>query len=141
MSSLTQHLSTVHQKMCKPIQEIPLRLFDNPQKTYMLGIPNDGSTISCPIENCPGHATTRHNMRRHFAELHPMVKITILVACSDFISVFYFPEIPKKSEFRRNSHRNIEFPRCSVEKCSVTIFRNIFRNRNNCKSLTNIPKR
>jgi hypothetical protein len=62
MSSLARHLSTVHQQMCKPIQEIPLRLFDDPQTTYVVEIPNDGSTICCPIENCPGHATTRHNM-------------------------------------------------------------------------------
>jgi hypothetical protein len=76
-SSLARHLSTAHQSMCKPIQEIPPRLFDDPQKTYVLEVPNDGSTINCPIENCPGHATTRHNMRRHFAELHPIVNIVI----------------------------------------------------------------
>lgn len=38
---------------------------------------NDGTTKECPVENCPGRATTRHNMRRHFAEFHP--KVTVIM--------------------------------------------------------------
>jgi hypothetical protein len=33
--------------------------------------------LSVPVQDCPGKATTRHNMRRHFAEFHPKVKLTI----------------------------------------------------------------
>ena len=76
-SSLPQHLKNAHNIFCKPAQEVPKRLSDNPDRTYKVSVRNNGSTINCPVENCPGHSTTRHNMRRHFAELHPMVNIII----------------------------------------------------------------
>jgi hypothetical protein len=41
---------------------------------YEILIHNNKSTANCPIGNCPGGATTRHNMRRHFAEFQPNVK-------------------------------------------------------------------
>ena len=34
--------------------------------------------MECPINECPGQATKRHNMRRHFAEFHPNAKVQSL---------------------------------------------------------------
>jgi hypothetical protein len=76
-SSLARHLTTIHQIYCKPIQEIPERLFEDPLQVHKISMVNDGTMVNCPVNNCPGHATTRHNMRRHFAELHPMANIII----------------------------------------------------------------
>jgi uncharacterized protein YifN (PemK superfamily) len=76
-SSLPRHLANIHQVFCKPIQEIPQRMLDDPRKTYTSSVHNDGSTANCPVPNCPGRATTCHNMRRHFAEFHPRVTLII----------------------------------------------------------------
>ena len=38
---------------------------------------NDNTSTDCPVKDCPGRATTRHNMRRHFAEFHPNVSVNI----------------------------------------------------------------
>jgi hypothetical protein len=76
-SSLPRHLANIHQIYCKPIQQIPERLLEYSDQTYVISMQNNQSITGCPVNDCPGRATTKHNMRRHFAELHPNAKMII----------------------------------------------------------------
>ena len=45
---------------------------------YCVSFPKSSRKIRCPVDGCPGTATTPYNLRRHFAHRHPTDTLTIL---------------------------------------------------------------
>jgi len=46
--------------------------------TYRTSFPRSATRVECPVADCPGAATSRSNLRRHFAHRHPRDTLTIL---------------------------------------------------------------
>ena len=66
---LTEPLTYRHQYVDHPGHQAQL---------YRISFPKSSHKIRCPVDGCPGMATTPYNLRRHFAHRHPTDTLTIL---------------------------------------------------------------
>jgi hypothetical protein len=75
--SLQQHMRTqhgldgyIHQDEAFPALGPPAR--------YCISFPSYADSINCPVDGCPGRATNRNNLRRHFMHRHVRDELVIL---------------------------------------------------------------
>jgi exonuclease III len=75
-ASLSNHLLRQHGMQLRVI-ELSNSPDINPPMKYQVSFPLYCQSIACPAQDCPGTATTRGNLRRHFMFKHPMDDIVI----------------------------------------------------------------
>ena len=76
-SSLQHHRRTIHGLLMDTADDN----VDHPghqAQRYRVSFPKSSQKIRCPVDGCPGTATTPYNLRRHFAHRHPTDTLTIL---------------------------------------------------------------
>ena len=78
MGYMAIHLMTQHGWVAEA-QRIwrTLAIGDEPQ-TYQMAFLANGGPQSCPVEGCPGQATTRMAIRLHFLHKHVLDTVVIL---------------------------------------------------------------
>jgi hypothetical protein len=74
-SSLQHHLRVQHGQTT-PVGHEPAPAVGLPAE-YLVSFPKTVTSIDCPIEGCPGKATSRANLRAHF--MHRHVKDTLII--------------------------------------------------------------
>lgn len=74
--SLRQHLRSQHgTKMTTLSNEAVANL---PPAAYRVSFPRYLTSLACPVEDCPGTASSRANLHLHFRNWHPHATVTIL---------------------------------------------------------------